>query len=205
MKGADPDEPARHHDLQASPASRHARSNRRSPTRARRDARLRISMHPRSSRLHAALAEVSRACRDHQLPCLPAIVGARHATAERRLLQGRASARANRRAARAGVGARARSRVAACNGFREARYEPQRAYGAGVPQPLQNCRPRQLRPAAGAELPSRGHLRRGLAAAGAELRAGGDSRVTARHTPPTIGACGSKPSIDRPAHLCSAA
>lgn len=41
----------------------------------------RFSTHPRSPRLHAALTEVSRACRAHGLPCLPAIVwraGARH-------------------------------------------------------------------------------------------------------------------------------
>jgi len=34
----------------------------------------RFSMHPRSSRLHAALTEVTEACRRHSLPCLPAIV-----------------------------------------------------------------------------------------------------------------------------------
>jgi hypothetical protein len=32
------------------------------------------SVHPRSPRLHAALGEVSNACRHSQLPCLPAIV-----------------------------------------------------------------------------------------------------------------------------------
>jgi len=31
-------------------------------------------VHPRSPRLHAALGEVSQACRHRQLPCLPAIV-----------------------------------------------------------------------------------------------------------------------------------
>lgn len=34
----------------------------------------RIAVHPRSPRLHAALGEVTRACRDHGLPALPAIV-----------------------------------------------------------------------------------------------------------------------------------
>jgi hypothetical protein len=33
-----------------------------------------ISVHPRSPRLHAALGEVSNACRHAHLPCLPAIV-----------------------------------------------------------------------------------------------------------------------------------
>ncbi len=33
-----------------------------------------IPTHQRSSRLHAALSEVSLACRANQLPCLPAIV-----------------------------------------------------------------------------------------------------------------------------------
>jgi hypothetical protein len=33
-----------------------------------------IAVHPRSPKLHAALGEVSNACRHHQLPCLPAIV-----------------------------------------------------------------------------------------------------------------------------------
>ena len=32
------------------------------------------ALHPRSSTFHAALGEVSTACRDHRLPCLPAIV-----------------------------------------------------------------------------------------------------------------------------------
>ncbi len=34
------------------------------------------STHPRSPKLHAALGEVTRACREHDLPCLPAIVWA---------------------------------------------------------------------------------------------------------------------------------
>ena len=34
----------------------------------------RIPTHPRSPRLHAALTEVTLACRAHRLPCLPAIV-----------------------------------------------------------------------------------------------------------------------------------
>lgn len=34
----------------------------------------RFSTHPRSRRLFAALTEVSVACREHDLPCLPAIV-----------------------------------------------------------------------------------------------------------------------------------
>lgn len=33
-----------------------------------------LDVHPRSRTLHAALGEVSNACRHHQLPCLPAIV-----------------------------------------------------------------------------------------------------------------------------------
>lgn len=33
-----------------------------------------IDVHPRSPRLHAALGEVTNACRHEQLPCLPAIV-----------------------------------------------------------------------------------------------------------------------------------
>lgn len=33
-----------------------------------------IPTHPRSSKLHAALGEVARACRAANLPCLPAIV-----------------------------------------------------------------------------------------------------------------------------------
>jgi hypothetical protein len=33
-----------------------------------------LDVHPRSQKLHAALGEVSNACRHHQLPCLPAIV-----------------------------------------------------------------------------------------------------------------------------------
>ena len=34
----------------------------------------RFAIHPRSSRLHAALGEVGEACRRERLPCLPAIV-----------------------------------------------------------------------------------------------------------------------------------
>lgn len=33
-----------------------------------------VGAHPRSSKLHAALTEVSRACRRAHLPCLPALV-----------------------------------------------------------------------------------------------------------------------------------
>lgn len=33
-----------------------------------------VDIHPRSRTLHAALGEVSNACRHHELPCLPAIV-----------------------------------------------------------------------------------------------------------------------------------
>jgi hypothetical protein len=33
-----------------------------------------VDVHPRSPALHAALGEVSNACRHSQLPCLPAIV-----------------------------------------------------------------------------------------------------------------------------------
>jgi hypothetical protein len=33
-----------------------------------------LDVHPRSPKLHAALGEVTNACRHHQLPCLPAIV-----------------------------------------------------------------------------------------------------------------------------------
>jgi hypothetical protein len=33
-----------------------------------------VAVHPRSPALHAALGEVSNACRHAQLPCLPAIV-----------------------------------------------------------------------------------------------------------------------------------
>lgn len=33
-----------------------------------------VEVHPRSPKLHAALGEVSNACRHHQLPCLPAVV-----------------------------------------------------------------------------------------------------------------------------------
>ena len=33
-----------------------------------------LEIHPRSRHLHAALGEVSNACRHSQLPCLPAIV-----------------------------------------------------------------------------------------------------------------------------------
>lgn len=33
-----------------------------------------VDVHHRSPQLHAALGEVSNACRHHQLPCIPAIV-----------------------------------------------------------------------------------------------------------------------------------
>lgn len=33
-----------------------------------------VEIHPRSPKLHAALGELTNACRHHQLPCLPAIV-----------------------------------------------------------------------------------------------------------------------------------
>lgn len=33
-----------------------------------------VEVHHRSPQLHAALGEVSNACRHHQLPCIPAIV-----------------------------------------------------------------------------------------------------------------------------------
>ncbi len=33
-----------------------------------------IDLHPRNPKLHAALGELSNACRHQQLPCLPAIV-----------------------------------------------------------------------------------------------------------------------------------
>ena len=33
-----------------------------------------VDVHHRSPKLHAALGEVSNACRHHQLPCLPAMV-----------------------------------------------------------------------------------------------------------------------------------
>ena len=33
-----------------------------------------VDVHPRSPKLHAALGELTNACRHHQLPCLPAIV-----------------------------------------------------------------------------------------------------------------------------------
>jgi hypothetical protein len=33
-----------------------------------------VDVHPRSPKLHAALGELSNACRHSQLPCLPAIV-----------------------------------------------------------------------------------------------------------------------------------
>jgi hypothetical protein len=33
-----------------------------------------VDVHHRNSKLHAALGEVTNACRHHQLPCLPAMV-----------------------------------------------------------------------------------------------------------------------------------
>jgi hypothetical protein len=50
-----------------------------SVTYAELAARVRPAVHPRSPAFHAALGEVSLACRHEQLPCLPAIVWRAHA------------------------------------------------------------------------------------------------------------------------------
>jgi hypothetical protein len=55
---------------------KHVRSQHASITYAElaRGLDYRFTTHPRSSKLHSALTEVSLACREHDLPCLPAIV-----------------------------------------------------------------------------------------------------------------------------------
>jgi hypothetical protein len=55
---------------------RHARANNPSITYGELAAAVseKIAVHPRSSRLHSALGEVTEACRSRELPILPAIV-----------------------------------------------------------------------------------------------------------------------------------